>query len=1093
MRVFATKFALLFFVYLCSGGVANAQLPGFDELVAGDEAVGLAAGDQSAPAGSNGNGTQLLVWADNRSNPYIFYEYETANDIYGVRIDANGNMLDAVPFPISAARASQTNPKVAWNGENWLVVFETYSLSGTGYYYGKALAVVRVAPNGSVLDSDPIPLHGLTPGSISKWDVASDGNQWVVVAEGNGISTDLFAIRIAANGTVLDPPNLSLVEGEYYTRFGIRLAFAGGVFLLTFDEQAETAALRFDGDLNLLDPQPYILLDQVISDLNSNGSDFYVVWNHQRPDSSMVVSGSRVSPAGVMLDLDQDGNGVEISGDFPSQGFDGGIAVAWDGANWRVTWSNDGSARVARVNPSGQVTEPGGAALAGVLAGISTGTDAQGLQLTWTEFNNNEYDVFGASIGINNEVLANQGISLGTPRQNRSDIAAGASGYMAVYRSALANQVRILAQPLNASGGSLMPEPVQLDAGTMTSGPGSPAVAWNGSHYMVSWSSPAGVVAKRILQNGTVLDAAPIVVMNPAHGAVDIAALGDDFLVAAMRFSTSVHFALPIASRVSGSGVVLDTEPAVLGAYYVRTIAVSTLDGKWLVAWHRNVSHDDPIAETRGALINPDGSIADTFPIHGYFSTTGGNAIFTIGLASDGNRALMVQSQELTSGVETDLLAHLVNADGTVEPMTNLTPWIGNQYRPEISFDGRDFMLVYQDQRSRVAAHTLDQLDARSDIYGMRIKPDGTVLDPQGFLVSNSSFGETDPTVASLGGNTLIMASQVLNDGVHASYRALISEALDGSNRFPVAVANASTIAGDVPLTVDFSSSGSVDPEGSALTYLWQFADGGSSGVADPSHEYTVPGEYPAVLTIFDNLGQPASQAITIGVSAPNQLPIAVASASQLSGPVPLSTILYADGSYDPDGQTGNTEWRHNGNLLSYNATAYVTFSNEGVYDVVLRVYDNRGDYGEDTITITATAAETNLPPTAAASATPSNGDAPLNVAFSSAGSNDPDGSIVTYLWDFGDGTNGTGANPSHLYTSIGTYNVILTVTDNSGDSDTASVTVTVNAVSAASLRSNITMSSSSKRGVSSVKAVVLVTNGQGGAERSAIVNGKWT
>jgi len=116
-----------------------------------------------------------------------------------------------------------------------------------------------------------------------------------------------------------------------------------------------------------------------------------------------------------------------------------------------------------------------------------------------------------------------------------------------------------------------------------------------------------------------------------------------------------------------------------------------------------------------------------------------------------------------------------------------------------------------------------------------------------------------------------------------------------------------------------------------------------------------------------------------------------------------------------------------------------------------------------------------------------------LNVAFSSAGSNDPDGSIVTYLWDFGDGTNGTGANPSHLYTSIGTYNVILTVTDNSGDSDTASVTVTVNAVSAASLRTNITMSSSSKRGVSSVKAVVLVTNGQGGAERSAIVNGKWT
>ena len=57
-------------------------------------------------------------------------------------------------------------------------------------------------------------------------------------------------------------------------------------------------------------------------------------------------------------------------------------------------------------------------------------------------------------------------------------------------------------------------------------------------------------------------------------------------------------------------------------------------------------------------------------------------------------------------------------------------------------------------------------------------------------------------------------------------------------------------------------------------------------------------------------------------------------------------------------------------------------------------------------------------------------------VNFSSAGSNDPDGTDITYLWDFKDGTpTSTAANPSHTFTAAGTYDVTLTVTDASGDS----------------------------------------------------------
>ena len=72
-----------------------------------------------------------------------------------------------------------------------------------------------------------------------------------------------------------------------------------------------------------------------------------------------------------------------------------------------------------------------------------------------------------------------------------------------------------------------------------------------------------------------------------------------------------------------------------------------------------------------------------------------------------------------------------------------------------------------------------------------------------------------------------------------------------------------------------------------------------------------------------------------------------------------------------------------------------------------------------------------NRPPVVVASATPTTGSVPLNVSFSSAGSNDPEGQPITYSWDFGDGSPlSTVANPSHTYTKAGPYSARLTVSD---------------------------------------------------------------
>ena len=83
-----------------------------------------------------------------------------------------------------------------------------------------------------------------------------------------------------------------------------------------------------------------------------------------------------------------------------------------------------------------------------------------------------------------------------------------------------------------------------------------------------------------------------------------------------------------------------------------------------------------------------------------------------------------------------------------------------------------------------------------------------------------------------------------------------------------------------------------------------------------------------------------------------------------------------------------------------------------------------------------------NQPPIASASASPTNGPAPLTVNFDGSGSSDPENGPLTYSWDLnGDGTYGdsTAAKPSYTYSQPGTFNARLRVTDNAGQASTSS------------------------------------------------------
>ncbi len=156
--------------------------------------------------------------------------------------------------------------------------------------------------------------------------------------------------------------------------------------------------------------------------------------------------------------------------------------------------------------------------------------------------------------------------------------------------------------------------------------------------------------------------------------------------------------------------------------------------------------------------------------------------------------------------------------------------------------------------------------------------------------------------------------------------------------------------------------------------------------------------------------------------SISNNPPVAAFSGTPLSGTAPL-TVAFTDAS---TGSPTSWSWTFGDGGTSTAQNPSHAYTTAGTYSVTLTATNAYGSNGlTKTGYITVSAPNTN-PPVAAFSGTPLSGNAPLTVVFTDASTNGP----TSWSWDFGDAGTSTLQNPSHAYTTAGTYTVSLTATN---------------------------------------------------------------
>lgn len=516
-------------------------------------AVSTAARDQLGPSIAASGTDYLVVWQDYR-------DMTVGSAVWGARVDAMGNVVDASGFAIRSGSGNEVSPVVGSDGTRWLVAY--------GLWSGSDYDVWAIRVTSSATTPDPAFAVAAAPGAQSALDIAYSGGNYLIVDQDERTSSlayhDIYGARVRAfDSTVLDPSGIRLTTAANRTA-PYDVASNGANYLVVFDDERngherDTFAARIGPNGEMRDPAGIAIGTgagwQQDAAVGSNGDNWLVVFTSHTSSTQPHLYGVIVSAAGVA------GPRFTISEGTGSQG---SPTIAAIGSDYYVAWRDNhisGTTGIygSRVSASGVVASPGGTIIceiAGYRYFPEIASNGSSYYLVWRdERTDSQGDVYGTAIDAAGVPAAVCGapIAVGSWQQSQPQIASDGTSFFAVWSDARAFPARVYGTAISAAGVIATPDGAPLNN---TTGSGGFAFASNGLSYLLLWnttqSAAADIVGTRVYPTSVEDPAGYSMIGDAASWEIGIDAasgIDDRYLLVYSRFIREAPFA---AERARG-------------------------------------------------------------------------------------------------------------------------------------------------------------------------------------------------------------------------------------------------------------------------------------------------------------------------------------------------------------------------------------------------------------------------------------------------------------------------------------------------------------------------------------------------------------
>jgi hypothetical protein len=670
-------------------------------------AIGPSPFTEEAPKIAFDGTTSLVVWADTRDG-------SLTRDIYGTRINASGTPLDGTGIEIAIAPNDQTQPAVAYDGAQYLVVWADRR-SGTSFdLYGQ-----RVSTAGALVG--PQIAISLAAGDQQNPRVAAFGGAWIVAWQDHRSGVDnVYFARISGAGAVLDASGVAVAAGA--NAQSLPSIACGSANCIIAWQHASTTSI--DARASRLNPTTGALIDaaplalktgqgpNLYLDVAWDGTDYLAVWQTYQL-GAFDIQGNRVNAStGAILD----GSGFFIN---QSIGQQQAPKVAFNGTQYLVTWE-DSRAQAA----SG-------------------------------------FDVYSTLVNTNGTVVSPAGVAVNTGANNQlfpAVVAAAGGTFWVVYQSEVMGPYLLDIYVSQVTAAGTVPNPAGTELSQSANRQARPAVvALTTGTYLAVWTDSVGtdgqnydIIGARIDTSGTVLDPSGIVICNAAGRQVapqiSRSATGRMHLIVWQDARSGTGYDIYGARFNPNSGLLDPNGFAISTAAGDQTFpsAASYSNNGFLVAWgdERNGRNNRDIYGAR--IMGRNVMDAAGFVIVG---AAGDQSQPTV--ATGGGTNLVAWTDARTGvGTENILAAQVTIANPPVVGTPIVVSAVGNQQQyVHAAFNGTNFFLVWSDTRAGVA---------NSDIYGARVSTAFTLLDPNGIGLATTVVNETYPGITEIGVDVLV-------------------------------------------------------------------------------------------------------------------------------------------------------------------------------------------------------------------------------------------------------------------------------------------------------------------------------------------------